>query len=250
MKLRVRFSHCLATILLLCCGLPCVSQRSVRRHSPPRSALHPLDLILQNAVTNKLTPGVVCIVGHNGAVIYRKAYGFRSTNPILEPMTVDTVFDMASLTKVMATTGSIMRMVQLGQIKLNDPVAKYIPDFAQNGKEDVTIRQLLTHYSGLRADLDLRPTWSGMDEGYRRANAEKLDQSPGSTFLYSDINFIVLGELVQKVSGVTLNQYAETLFWSARHEYDKVPSADVAAGAYRSDAGQRKDRRGVARSGA
>ena len=173
----------------------------------------PLDLILQNAVSNKLTPGVVCIVGHNGAVIYRKAYGFRAVTPILEPMTVDTVFDMASLTKVMATTGSIMRLVQLGQIKLNDPVAKYIPDFAQNGKEEVTIRQLLTHYSGLRADLDLRPTWSGMEEGYHRANAEKLVNPPGSTFLYSDINFIVLGELVQKVGGITLNQYAETFIF-------------------------------------
>jgi uncharacterized protein YbbC (DUF1343 family) len=147
-------------------------------------------------------------------VIYRRAYGFRAVNPILEPMTVDTIFDMASLTKVMATTGAIMRMVQLGQIKLNDPVAKYIPDFAQNGKEDVTVRQLLTHYSGLRADLDLRPPWSGLEEGYRRANAEKLINPPGSTFLYSDINFIVLGELVQKVSGVPLNQYAETFIFS------------------------------------
>ncbi|HSV15414.1 MAG TPA: serine hydrolase, partial [Tepidisphaeraceae bacterium] len=199
-------------MVLLGAALPCVAQRT----APPPSApdrFVPLDLILQNAVANKLTPGVVCIVGHNGVVIYRKAYGFRSINPILEPMTVDTVFDMASLTKVMATTGSIMRMVQLGQIKLNDPVAKYIPDFAQNGKEDVTVRQLLTHYSGLRADLELRPPWSGMDEGYRRANAEKLINPPGSTFLYSDINFIVLGELVQKMSGVTLNQYAETFIF-------------------------------------
>ncbi len=192
--------------------LPCAGQRSAAPQSVP-DRFAALDLILQNAVANKLTPGVVCIVGHNGVVIYRKAYGFRSITPILEPMTVDTVFDMASLTKVMATTGSIMRMVQLGQIKLNDPVAKYIPDFAQNGKEDVTVRQLLTHYSGLRADLDLRPTWSGMDEGYRRANAEKLINPPGSTFLYSDINFIVLGELVQKMSGITLNQYAETFIY-------------------------------------
>ena len=188
---------------------------AARCHRSPRpDRFAPLDLILQNAVAKQeLTPGVVCIVGHNGTVIYRKAFGFRAVNPILEPMTIDTVFDMASLTKVMATTGSIMRMVQLGQIKLNDPVAKYIPDFAQNGKEEVTIRQLLTHYSGLRADLDLRPPWSGMEEGYRRANAEKLINPPGSTFLYSDINFIVLGELVQKVSGVTLNQYAETFIF-------------------------------------
>ncbi len=200
-------------VILLAGVLPGFGQLSTPAAKPASDRFAPLDLILQNAVAKQQIPGVVCIVGHNGEVIYRKAWGFRAVNPILEPMTVDTVFDMASLTKVMATTGSIMRLVQLGQIKLNDPVAKYIPDFAQNGKEDVTIRQLLTHYSGLRADLDLRPTWSGMEEGYRRANAEKLINPPGSTFLYSDINFIVLGELVQKVSGITLNQYAETFIF-------------------------------------
>src|SRR5208283_4295367 len=131
-----------------------------------------------------------------------------------EPMTVDAIFDMASLTKVMATTTCVMRMVQLGQVKLNDPVAKYIPEFAQNGKEDVTIRQLLTHYSGLRPDLDLKPDWTGQAEAFRMANAEKLVNPPGSTFLYSDINFIVLGELVQRVSGLGLNQYAEAFVFS------------------------------------
>ncbi len=155
------------------CSLAGLSQRSTPATQAAADRFAPLDLILQNAIAKGLTPGVVCIVGHNGVVIYRRAFGFRSINPILEPMTVDTVFDMASLTKVMATTGSIMRMVQLGQIKLNDPVAKYIPDFAQNGKEEVTIRQLLTHYSGLRADLDLRPAWTGMDEGYRRGECRR-----------------------------------------------------------------------------
>ena len=209
---RCLLPRLVAFVLLVLCPLAAFAQLSAAPATAP-DRFQPLDLILQRAVANKLAPGVVCIVGHNGAVIYRKAFGFRSVTPMLEPMTVDTIFDMASLTKVMATTGSIMRMVQLGQIKLNDPVAKYIPDFAQNGKEDVTIRQLLTHYSGLRADLDLRPPWSGMEEGYRRANAEKLINPPGSTFLYSDINFIVLGELVQKVSGITLNQYAETFIF-------------------------------------
>ncbi len=237
-------------VILLAGTLPGFSQLSTPAAKPTPDRFAPLDLILQSAVAKQQIPGVVCIVGHNGEVIYRKAWGFRAVNPILEPMTVDTVFDMASLTKVMATTGSIMRLVQLGQIKLNDPVAKYIPDFAQNGKEDVTIRQLLTHYSGLRADLDLRPTWSGMEEGYRRANAEKLINPPGSTFLYSDINFIVLGELVQKVSGVTLNQYAETLHLrAAGDEYHALSSATVAAGAHRAHPGEREDRRGFARSG-
>ena len=166
MRQRVCFPPLLVLVITLLAGvLPGFSQITTPVAKPNPDRFAPLDQILQSAVANKLTPGVVCIVGHNGAVIYRKAYGFRAINPILEPMTLDTVFDMASLTKVIATTGSVMRMVQLGQIKLNDPVAKYIPDFAQNGKQDVTIRQLLTHYSGLRADLDLRPAWTGWKRG-------------------------------------------------------------------------------------
>lgn len=176
--------------------------------------LAPVDAIVKNAIVQGHAPGAVVIVGHEGKVIYRKAFGNRSLEPTLEPMTVDTVFDMASLTKVMATTGSVMRLVQLGQIKLNDPVARYIPEFGQNGKQEVTIRELLTHYSGLRPDLDLKPEWTSQLEAFRLANAEKLVSPPGSTFLYSDINFIVLGELVQKLSGMMLNRYAETFIFT------------------------------------
>ncbi len=175
--------------------------------------LAPVDAIVKNAIERGHTPGAVVLIGHQGKVIYRKAFGNRSLEPTIEPMSVDTVFDMASLTKVMATTGSVMRMVQLGQIKLNDPVSRYIPEFAQNGKGEVTIRQLLTHYSGLRPDLDLKPEWTSQLEAFRLASAEKLINPPGSTFVYSDINFIVLGELVQKMSGMMLNRYAETFIF-------------------------------------
>jgi uncharacterized protein YbbC (DUF1343 family)/CubicO group peptidase (beta-lactamase class C family) len=174
----------------------------------------PLDAILKNAVQNGNTPGAVLLVGHKGLIVYEKAYGNRTVGKNPEPMTTDTVFDLASLTKVIGTTTCVMRLEQLGQIKLNDPVAKYIPDFAQNGKEDVTIRMLLTHYSGLPADLDLNEPWNGLQEGYNRANASKLVNSPGSTFLYSDVGFVVLGELVQKVSGMTLDQYAQTYIFA------------------------------------
>ena len=175
-----------------------------------QSRFAPLDDLLKDAVRNGNAPGAVLLVGHNGLIAYRKAYGNLSSEPKAEPMTPETIFDLASLTKVIATTSSIMRLEQLGQIKLNDPVAKYIPDFAQNGKQDVTIRMLLTHYSGLPADLDLKQAWNGLDEGYSRANASALESPPGSTFRYSDVGFIVLGELVQKVSGMPLDQYAQT----------------------------------------
>lgn len=173
------------------------------------SRLDVLDEVLNDAVQRQLAPGAVVIVGHNGQIVYRKAFGLRSVTPRREQMTVDTIFDMASLTKVMATTGCVMKLFEQGKIKLADPVARYIPEFGQNGKQDVTVRDLLTHYSGLPPDLELKPYWTGLEEGYRRANAERLIAPPGSQFRYSDVNFIVLGELVQRLSGEPLDRYAE-----------------------------------------
>jgi uncharacterized protein YbbC (DUF1343 family)/CubicO group peptidase (beta-lactamase class C family) len=182
---------------------------------PPRTAgdaavvrLGAVDSIIQTAIADGNIPGAVLVVGHDGRVIYRKAYGNRALEPKREAMTLDTVFDMASLTKVIATTTSVMQMVELGKVRMNDPVAKYLPEFAQNGKEDITVRQLLTHYSGLEPDLDLKAPWEQKDTAYRMAFAETPAQAPGSAFTYSDINFIVLGALVERVSGETLDAYA------------------------------------------
>ena len=108
-----------------------------------------VDAILEKAVQEQNPPGVVVIVGHDGEVVYRKAFGIARSSRGAKPMTLDTIFDMASLTKVMATTTAVMQLVQRGEVSLNDPVAKYLPEFAQNGKDDITVRQLLTHYSGL-----------------------------------------------------------------------------------------------------
>jgi uncharacterized protein YbbC (DUF1343 family)/CubicO group peptidase (beta-lactamase class C family) len=174
--------------------------------SPVRLAA--VDAIIQQAIADGNIPGAVLIVGHNGKVIYRKAYGSRALEPKREPMTLDTVFDLASLTKVIATTTAVMQLVEQGKVRLNDPVAKYLPDFAQNGKDDVTVRQLLTHYSGLAPDIDLKTPWEGKDTAYRMSFAETLQNPPGSAFVYSDTNFIVLGALVEKVSGESLDQYA------------------------------------------
>ncbi len=149
------------------------------------------------------------LVGHDGQIVYRKAFGSRSIQPQREPMTADTIFDIASLTKVVATTTAVMQLIGKGDIRANDTVAKYIPEFAQNGKEDVTIRELLTHFSGLSEDIDLSQPWQGRDAGLRMAYAEKPVYSPGSRFLYSDINFIVLGALVERVSEMSLDQYCE-----------------------------------------
>jgi len=167
-----------------------------------------VDSIIQQAVADGNIPGAVLVVGHDGRIIYRKAYGSRALEPKREVMALDTVFDLASLTKVIATTTAVMQLVEQGKVRMNDPVAKYLPEFAQNGKDDITVRQLLTHYSGLAPDLDLTTLWEGKNTAYQLAFVMPPETTPGSGFVYSDINFIVLGALVEKVSGETLDAYA------------------------------------------
>ncbi len=168
-----------------------------------------VDAVIKQAIHEGAIPGAVLLVGHNGQVVYRQAYGNRALEPRHEVMTLDTIFDLASLTKVIATTTAVMQLVEEGKLRLNDPVEKYLPGFAQNGKTDITVRQLLTHYSGLEPDLDLKTLWEGKSTAYQMALAETPQDPPGSRFSYSDINFIVLGDLVERVSGETLEKYCE-----------------------------------------
>lgn len=179
--------------------------------SAPKTDVHlgQVDSIINQAIADGNIPGAVLIVGHDGKVAYRKAYGNRALEPKREPMTLDTIFDVASLTKVIATTTAVMQLVEQGKIRLNDPLAKYLPEFAQNGKEDITIRQLLTHYSGLAPDLDLTTPWESKNTAYQLAFVEPPETTPGSGFIYSDINFIMLGALVEKISGEPLDVYTE-----------------------------------------
>ena len=167
-----------------------------------------VDEIMNAAVAQGTIPGGVVLIGHNGAVVYRKAYGMRSLEPGREAMTVDTIFDLASLTKCIATATSVMKLVQEGKVRLNKPVANYLPEFAKNGKSDITVRELLTHFTGLTEDLDLKTEWKGRDVAYQMVMDQKPAFPPGSRFLYSDINFETLGFLVEKVSGMRLNEYA------------------------------------------
>jgi len=198
--------------MLLFCGLafPAQKKRHTRQAAPPDSRLSVLDSIVRDAIDNREIPGAVVWVEHDGQVIYKKAIGNRALDPKSEPMTVDTIFDIASLTKVVATTTAVMQLVQRGDVRLNDPVTKYLPEFSQNGKEDVTVRDLLTHFSGFRDDLDLSSLWQGRDTALSMAFAEKLISPPGSRFLYSDINFITLGALVERVTDDPLDHYCQT----------------------------------------
>jgi uncharacterized protein YbbC (DUF1343 family)/CubicO group peptidase (beta-lactamase class C family) len=177
----------------------------------PAQLLHPeklaeMDEAINEAITNKQCPGGVLWFEHHGAV-YRKAYGNRALVPAVEPMTEDTIFDAASLTKVIACTPAVMLLVERGRIDLDAHVQNYIPEFKGDGKEAITIRQLMTHTSGLRPDIETKSDWSGQEAAIRKACEEKLQAAPGTVFRYSDINFFVLGEIVQRVARMPLEQF-------------------------------------------
>ena len=172
-------------------------------------ALPQVDAIVRDAIAQHQVPGAVVLIGHHGRVIYRKAFGWRSLEPRRERMTVNTIFDLASLTKVVATTPCVMHLVEEGKVRLNDPVVRYLPEFGANGKQDITVRQLMVHYSGLAPDLDLTQPWHGKETAYQMAFQEKPENPPGARFVYSDINYITLGALVERVTGMPLNEYAE-----------------------------------------
>jgi uncharacterized protein YbbC (DUF1343 family)/CubicO group peptidase (beta-lactamase class C family) len=192
---------------LLLATLHVAAQQAVTQHAPEQQSFPQIDAILNDAVETDLIPGAVVLIGHHGQVVYRKAYGSKTLIPRREPMTVDTIFDAASLTKVIATTPSVMKLFEQGKIRLDDPVTKYLPEF-QGGKSDITIRLLMTHFSGLPPDLDLEPRWSGYQTGIEKALTAKPVAPPGARFLYSDINFILMGEIVRRLSGETLAQFA------------------------------------------
>jgi uncharacterized protein YbbC (DUF1343 family)/CubicO group peptidase (beta-lactamase class C family) len=181
-------------------------QPEVEIHVQPAVA-GALDAEINEAIQSGLIPGAVLVFGRNGQVLYRKAYGSRALIPIREPMTVDTIFDAASLTKVTATTPCVMKLFDQGKIRLDDPVTRYLPEF-QGGKSDITVRLLMTHFSGMPPDLPLVPRWSGYQTGIQMALATKPIAPPGARFMYSDINFILMGEIVRRLSGMTLAEFA------------------------------------------
>jgi uncharacterized protein YbbC (DUF1343 family) len=170
--------------------------------------LDAIEALVRDAIAEKKLPGAVVLVGRDDRILYQKAIGNRALVPATEPMTLDTVFDLASLTKVVATTTSVMMLVEQGRIRLNDRVSSYIPGFERYGKSDITIRHLLTHVSGLRPDVDLADTWMGYETAIALAVDEVPTSRPGERFVYSDINFFLLGDIVQRVSGLPLDRFA------------------------------------------
>ncbi len=185
-----------------------------------RQGFAQIDRLLAEAMTDQRTPGAVVLVGRGDAVVFEKVYGRRAVVPAAEPMTLDTMFDLASLTKVVATTTAVMQLVEQGRVRLNDTVASHIPGFERYGKNGITIRHLLTHVSGLRPDVDLHP-WQGYQTAIDLAMEEVPTSAPGVRFVYSDINFFLLGEVVARVAGMPLDQYTR------RHIFEPLGMTDT-----------------------
>jgi uncharacterized protein YbbC (DUF1343 family)/CubicO group peptidase (beta-lactamase class C family) len=179
-----------------------------------------MDAAIDQAIAARKCPGGVLWVEHRG-MTYHKAYGHRALVPAEEPMTEDTVFDLASLTKVIACTPAVMLLIERGQVKLDEPVKTYIPEFKGHDKDPITVRQLMTHTSGLRGDIETKTDWHGQPAAIEKACAEKLQGAPGSVFRYSDINFFLLGEIVQRVSHTPLEEFV------AREIYRPLNMADT-----------------------
>lgn len=205
LRLRILISWFLALLLLL------PGCQSPSRTTVPQQAFHPekleeIDRAIDQAIADRKCPGGVLWLEHRGAA-YRKSYGSRAVVPEREPMTEDTIFDAASLTKVMATTPAILLLAERNRLSLEDPVAKWIPEFGTGGKENVTIRHLLTHTSGLRPGIETRSGWQGQPAAIAKACAESLTAPPGVTLRYSDINYILLGEIVQRAGKMPLEKF-------------------------------------------
>lgn len=178
-----------------------------------REQMTTLSELVKEAIQMGKIPGAVILIGNQGEVVYRQAFGLRSREPKKLPMTIDTIFDIASLTKVIATSTAVMQLVERGTLNLEDPVVKYWPEFRGNGKEEIRVRHLLTHYSGLRAALTSKLKWSTYEKALRIIEEEKAVLPLESSFIYSDINFIILGELVSRISGKPLDRYClENIF--------------------------------------
>ncbi|KUI27582.1 serine hydrolase [Mycobacterium sp. GA-2829] len=180
---------------------------------------------IEDAIAARRLPGAVLLVGHGGRVVFQRAYGDRrlAGEPGLdgrpgpaEPMTEDTIFDLASLTKVLVTAVAVLQLYEQGRVGVDDAVQDYLPEF--NPAHDpqratVTVRMLLTHFSGEPPDVNLDDPWglarADKKEGLHRALTAPLEAPPGTVLRYADINYILLGELIERVTGEPLDAYAE-----------------------------------------
>ncbi|MBI1325240.1 DUF1343 domain-containing protein [bacterium] len=204
-RLALIFVFLIAPVTPAFAALPAPDPAAARLSS---EKLATIDTIVAEEIAAGRVPGAVVVVGRGDSVAFAKAYGDRAKTPAVEPMTLDTIFDMASLTKPVATATSIMILVEEGKIRLSDPVRKFLLDWDNHGKGGITIDQLLRHRSGLIPDNPIGDYADGPETAWKKLAEQDLVGSPGEYFRYSDVGFIALGRIVEKVSGMPLDEFA------------------------------------------
>jgi CubicO group peptidase (beta-lactamase class C family) len=208
--------------VFLCLFVPlCGDRASAFTDGIDKEKLAAIDTATDSAIKKGGCPGAVVLVVQGDEVVFRKVYGNRAVQPEPVPMTADTVFDMASLSKPVATATSVMILVEQEKIRFSDLVAKHWPAFAANGKEAVTVEHLLLHTSGLTADNAITDYADGKEKALGRIAALKLEAPPGTRFRYSDVGFIVLGHLVEKLGGMPVDAFAK------KHVFDPLKMTDT-----------------------
>jgi CubicO group peptidase (beta-lactamase class C family) len=196
-------------VVASCCLVVFLAGFSISAEDRFNSAkLNAMDAAIQTSIAEHNLPGGVLWLDCQGSN-YHKAYGSRAVFPTSEPMTEDTIFDIASLTKVVATAPGLMLLVERSKLSLDDPVSRYLPEFKGGGKETITLRHLLTHTSGFGRSLNQEPDWANRESALRAICDESISGQPGSAFLYSDLNFILLGEIIGRVAGMKLEAFVE-----------------------------------------
>ena len=212
----MNYRNCTVLLLMLTMAAPTFAQLPAAVPSAvgmSQTQLSHIGEAIAVEIMKKQLPGAVVLVGRQGKVVWRHAYGNRTLEPQTEPMTLDTIFDLASLTKVVATATSVMILVERGQVRLGDPVARYIPEFAEMGKRNITVEQLMTHRSGFPPDNDIKDYEQGPAKAFENIWHLAPISEAGSRFIYSDVNYIVLAELIRRVSGKPLDEFsAENIF--------------------------------------
>jgi len=193
----------------LSAAVPAVPTAAPAEVGMSATRLSKIDVAVAEGLRREWMPGCVVMVGHQGKIVFHKAYGNKQVQPETIAMTTDTVFDMASITKPIATATSVMKLVELGKIDVDQTVAHYIPEFAANGKDEITVRQLLIHQGGLLPDNALSDYNDGVAKAFERIYALGTRVEPGTTFMYTDVGFIVLAKLVERVSGKNVHQFSQ-----------------------------------------
>ena len=193
---------------LLALSICCTSHQSESKN-PVRNNFKTIDSLITDAIKDSAFPGAVVLVSKDGKIIYEKGFGHFTYESSSSSVTNKTIYDIASLTKAIATTSAVMICFDKNLFELDDPVSKYIPEFAQNGKANITIKNLLLHNSGLPAWKKFYSLNLSAEEIINDINKLKIDYEPGTKTVYSDLGFIVLGKLVEKVSGRSLNEFCK-----------------------------------------